>query len=120
EAACHAIDAAGAIALAQACAARGIASVHISSALVFDGMLSRAYAETEPPAPLSAYGRSKAAMEAGCVGLPGALVIRTGPILAADDPRSFAAMVIEALATGRPVRAADDHRITPVGATALV
>lgn len=46
--------------VAQACAARGIPFVHLSTDYVFDGTKSSAYVEDDPVAPLGMYGRSKA------------------------------------------------------------
>lgn len=50
--------------LAAACASAGIPLVHISTDYVFDGSKPGAYMESDPIAPLGAYGRSKAAGEA--------------------------------------------------------
>ena len=60
-------DAAGAFALnydapraaAQACAAAGVAFVHVSTDYVFDGAKGAPYAETDAKQPLNIYGRSK-------------------------------------------------------------
>jgi dTDP-4-dehydrorhamnose reductase len=120
EAACHAVNATGAIALARACAERGVASMNISSDLVFDGTSAQPYLESDTPAPLCAYGRSKAAMEAGCAGLPGASVIRTAAFFSADDPYNFASAVVVTLAAGRRFAAAADHVVTPTFVPALV
>ena len=49
--------------LAAACAAVGARLVHVSTDYVFDGTATSPYAEEEPLAPRSAYGRSKAAGE---------------------------------------------------------
>ncbi len=46
--------------LAKACALRDIRLVHISTDYVFDGKNDLGYRETDPVAPVSAYGRSKA------------------------------------------------------------
>lgn len=119
EAACHRVNAAGAIALARACADVGIASVSFSSDLVFDGDGARPHVEADPPAPCNAYGRSKAAMEAGCVTLPGALVIRTAAFFSADDPYNFAMAVADTLAAGHPFHAAADQKVSPSFVPAL-
>ena len=119
-AACHRVNATAAVALAEACAARGIACLSFSSDLVFDGTASRAYVESDPPRPLGAYGRSKAALEAGCAALPGSLIVRTAAFFSPHDPHNFAMGVVEALTRGRPFQAADDHVVTPTFVPALV
>jgi dTDP-4-dehydrorhamnose reductase len=48
---------------AQACAARGVTFVTVSTDYVFDGTLGRAYRESDAVNPLTAYGASKAAGE---------------------------------------------------------
>lgn len=49
--------------LAAACAARRIPMIHVSTDFVFDGKKTDPYLETDPVAPISVYGRSKAAGE---------------------------------------------------------
>jgi dTDP-4-dehydrorhamnose reductase len=53
----------GAGLLAAACAARGVPIVHLSTDFVFDGQKPDPYVETDSVAPLSVYGRTKAAGE---------------------------------------------------------
>ncbi|HEX8484063.1 sugar nucleotide-binding protein [Sphingomonas sp.] len=119
--ACKAVNVDGAVALARACDARGIPSVHFSSDLVFDGTAGRAYTEDDVPAPLSAYGRSKVAMEEGVGALPGAhMVIRTASIFSPEDPRNFAMAVTRALRRGRALFAAQDQIISPTYVLDLV
>ena len=57
--ACRALNADGPEQLARVCAARGLPLIHLSTDCVFDGRLDRPYDETDTPAPLSVYGRSK-------------------------------------------------------------
>jgi len=66
-------DAAGE--MARACAAEAIPFVHISTDYVFDGEKPEPYVETDPVAPLGAYGRSKAAGEAEVMAAGGAWTI---------------------------------------------
>jgi dTDP-4-dehydrorhamnose reductase len=54
-----AINAAGAGALSVAAADAGLPIVHVSTDYVFDGTKEGAYLETDPPAPLGVYGRTK-------------------------------------------------------------
>ena len=49
--------------LADACAQAGIPLVHLSTDFVFDGRKEEPYVESDPVAPLSVYGRTKAAGE---------------------------------------------------------
>lgn len=46
--------------LAEVCAARALPLLHVSTDFVFDGRKTGPYRETDPVAPLGAYGRSKA------------------------------------------------------------
>jgi dTDP-4-dehydrorhamnose reductase len=113
EAACYRANATGAIALAEACAARGIGCLGFSSDLVFDGETNRAYRESDVPKPLNAYGRSKVAMEEGCATLPSALVVRTAAFFSPWDQHNFATAVVRSLLSNEPFAAADDYVVTP-------
>ncbi len=64
QAACTALNRTGVAALAQACARKGVPLIHVSTDMVFDGHKSGDYVETDPVAPLSHYGRTKADGEA--------------------------------------------------------
>lgn len=57
------VNARGPAILAHACRSAGARLLHISTDYVFAGDASTPYRETEPPAPRSAYGRTKAAGE---------------------------------------------------------
>jgi dTDP-4-dehydrorhamnose reductase len=120
EAACHAANATGAVALARACAERGIANLAVSSHLVFDGDGDRPYRESDRPRPGNAYGRSKAALEAGCAGLPETLVVRTAAFFSLHDSHNFADAVATALARGQRFAAAADQVVSPTFVPGLV
>jgi dTDP-4-dehydrorhamnose reductase len=65
-------------ALARACARRDIPLVHVSTDYVFDGRKPEPYVETDPVAPMSVYGRSKAEGEAAVLAAGGrAVILRT-------------------------------------------
>lgn len=59
----HAINGAGAGAIADAAAALGVPIIHISTDYVFDGAKASAWTESDPVAPLGVYGASKLAGE---------------------------------------------------------
>lgn len=78
EALAHVVNAEAPGAIARACAGTGAALVHVSTDYVFDGTKPDPYVEADPVAPVSAYGRTKAAGERAVLdsGAPTA-VIRT-------------------------------------------
>lgn len=59
----HKVNAAGAGELAQQCQRAGVGLIHISTDYVFDGTTSAPYVESDPTAPINAYGRTKLAGE---------------------------------------------------------
>jgi dTDP-4-dehydrorhamnose reductase len=68
----------GAAAVARACATHHIPLIHISTDYVFDGSKPDAYVESDAIAPISTYGRSKAAGEAAIRQLlPHHVILRT-------------------------------------------
>jgi dTDP-4-dehydrorhamnose reductase len=72
-------NAAGPLALAQACAEQGVRFIHLSTDFVFDGTATQPYKPTAATAPLGEYGRSKRAGELAVQRLlPHALILRTG------------------------------------------
>lgn len=67
----------GARHVARAARSVGARLLHLSTDFVFDGKLSRAYAESDATAPLSVYGRSKLAGEKAVMEeCPGAVLVR--------------------------------------------
>jgi dTDP-4-dehydrorhamnose reductase len=121
EDACRRINALGAETLATACAAAGIPFVAFSSDLVFDGAKAAPYVESDPLAPLGAYGRSKAECEARVLAAhPGSLVVRTAAFFGPWDEWNFVTRTLGALALGVPVDAADDLVVSPTYVPDLV
>jgi dTDP-4-dehydrorhamnose reductase len=108
EAACFRANAEGAAIVARACAERGIHCTLFSSDLVFDGGQDGAYVEADAVAPLGAYGRSKAAMEATVQrDAPATLVVRTAAFFSPYDEHNFARAVERTLRAGQRFAAAD-------------
>jgi dTDP-4-dehydrorhamnose reductase len=101
--------------LARLAAERGIPLVHYSTNYVFDGARGE-YAETDAPAPLSAYGRSKLGGEQAVAAAGGrCYVVRTSVIFGPKgesglSKRSFVDLMLD-LASGRDVIQAVDDEI---------
>lgn len=70
--------------MAEACAARGLPLIHVSTDSVFDGEKTSPYLETDAPSPISAYGASKRAGELAVLDrAPRAAVVRTSWLFSA-------------------------------------
>jgi dTDP-4-dehydrorhamnose reductase len=77
--------------------AEGIPFVTFSSDYVFDGALDRPYVESDSPAPINAYGRSKVVGEQAALTLHcGALVIRTSWLISGTHPNFVARVLVAA------------------------
>ena len=110
----RAVNADGAANLAAACAGLGGRLVQISTDYVFAGDAGRPYAETDVPAPRTAYGRTKLAGEQAVLDrLPGSgFVVRTAWLYGAHGP-SFVGTMIK-LEEQRPtVDVVDDQHGQP-------
>ncbi|HEV2735255.1 MAG TPA: family 1 glycosylhydrolase, partial [Longimicrobiaceae bacterium] len=112
--ACMRENADGPTVLAAACARHGAALVTFSSDLVFDGAGDAPYLENDPVAPLSVYGRSKAAAESRVLdAFPGALVVRTSAFFGPWDEHNFVAVALRTLAAVHTFAAAEDATVSP-------
>jgi dTDP-4-dehydrorhamnose reductase len=111
--ACHLANAKGAIALAQACAERGISTLSFSSDLVFGDDIEGPRDESCAVNPLNVYGASKAAMEQAIGALEGRhLVARTAAFFSPHDAHNFAVHVVRTLSRGERFAAAADRVVT--------
>lgn len=106
----------GAANVAEAAAEAGAWLVHVSTDYVFDGPRSTPWHTDDPPAPRSAYGRTKLAGErAVLASSPTALVVRTGWLYGAGG-RNFVTAMLERGRGGDPLRVVDDQQGRPTWA----
>jgi dTDP-4-dehydrorhamnose reductase len=103
-------------AMAQAAAACGLPFLHVSTDYVFDGRKEGPWVEDDPPAPLSAYGRSKLAGERAVAAAGGPhLILRTAWVHAGHG-QNFVRTMLKAGA-GRPrLTVVDDQHGGPTAA----
>lgn len=103
---CRAVNVEGAVHVAQACERLGARLVSFSSDLVFDGAKASPYVESDGPAPLNVYGRSKRDAEAGVLAvMPGALVVRTSAFFGTGDDHNFVVRTLRQLRAHQRVAA---------------
>ena len=82
--------------LARACAASGARLIHVSTDYVFDGDARVPYPEDHPPAPRTAYGRTKLAGERAVLAeLPGGSVVVRTAWLYGVHGRSFVRTMLD-------------------------
>ena len=114
-----AVNAHGAGHVARAAHAIGARMLHVSTDYVFDGAKREPYVETDAPAPLGVYARSKRAGEeevlAACAG---AWIVRTGSLYGAGGRNFFHAILSRARA-GEPLRVIADQIVQPTWAREL-
>jgi dTDP-4-dehydrorhamnose reductase len=103
----------GAAAVAAAAERVGAAIVYPSTDYVFDGRKREPYVESDDPAPLSSYGRSKLAGErATAEANPRHFVVRTSWLFGVGG-RNFVETMLGLAAQGRSVRVIDDQVGSP-------
>ena len=96
--------------LANACLARGIRLVHVSTDYVFDGLGTRPYREDDPTEPRSVYGRTKLAGEKAVLQAdPSFLVVRTSWLFGRG--RNFIAAILDQAAKRRSGEASGPLRV---------
>lgn len=105
--------------VAAAAARAGARLVHLSTDSIFGG--DRApYDETAAPAPISDYGRAKAAAEALALAHPNAVAVRTSLIYGLEEMDNGTVWMAAALRAGRPVTLFTNQRRNPVWVETLV
>jgi len=104
----------GAFNVAAACARRGARLVHFSTNFVFDGRSSRPYVESDLPAPLGAYARSKLDGEVMVLeAQPAALVVRTAALFGGLRGQSFPERILGRVESSGRIRVVADQSINP-------
>jgi dTDP-4-dehydrorhamnose reductase len=115
----HAVNARAPGILAGEASRLGALLVHYSTDYVFDGAKRTPYVETDPAAPLGAYGASKLAGEqaiaaSGCAHL----ILRTGWVYAPRG-RNFLVTMLRLAETKEELRVVDDQRGAPTSCALL-
>jgi dTDP-4-dehydrorhamnose reductase len=99
--------------LTRACDAAGASLVHFSTDFVFDGLASAPYRESDAPAPLGAYGRSKLAGEQAVLASPGAHLVLRVCWLYGEGGRNFFSQVGNWLQQERELKVVSDQVSVP-------
>jgi len=110
--------------LALACRQSDARLVHFSTDYVFDGILGRAYAESDPVHPLGAYAVSKLGGELYAQAyLSRPLIVRTSGVFGPagrHTPRgNFPELMLRLAHEGKPIRVVEDHVASPTYAPLL-
>ncbi len=114
-----AVNAEGAGMLAQACQARGIPLIHVSTDYVFDGTKTSAYREDDAIDPLGIYGQSKAAGEDAVRRLnPQHAIVRTSWVYGPDGS-NFLKTMLRLAAERDEIGVVGDQHGAPTHATDL-
>jgi dTDP-4-dehydrorhamnose reductase len=108
------LNAAAPTILADICRGRGARMIHVSTDYVFDGKKTTPYTEDDTAEPVSIYGASKRAGEAGVLTATGgrALVARVSWVFGPDKP-SFVDQIVQRARAEEKVSAVADKISTP-------
>lgn len=99
--------------VAEACREVGARLVVLSTDYVFSGDSSEPYVESDPPAPLSAYGRSKVAAEEAALALGATGVVARTAWLYADHGTNFFLTMLRLADGSAEIRVVDDQCGSP-------
>jgi len=103
-------------AMARACAEVGGFLIHLSSDYVFNGLKQGAYAEDDPVAPLSVYGRTKSEGETAVrKEIERHVILRTSWVFASHG-NNFVRTMLRLAAEKEEIRVVNDQRGTPTAA----
>lgn len=106
-------------AIARALGGDGPALVQISTDFVFAGDKGEPYVESDPTAPLNAYGASKLAGEQAILAAcPRALILRTSWVVSSHG-KNFVKTMLRAAGEGRALKVVDDQFGRPTAARDL-
>ena len=105
--------------LATAAARAAIPLIHLSTDFVFDGTLRRAYRPSDPPCPINAYGRSKAAGEDAIRrAAPRHAILRTSWVVSPFG-KNFVRTILDKVRQNQQLRVVDDQFGRPTSALDL-
>ncbi len=104
--------------MAEACAARGLPFVHLSTDAVFDGVTDRPYVETDEARPLNVYGRSKLAGEQAVLAHPRTVVLRVSWVFSRYG-RNYVSFMLRLARERDVLRIVADQFGTPTDGEAL-
>ncbi|MXV45153.1 dTDP-4-dehydrorhamnose reductase [Saccharibacter sp. 17.LH.SD] len=105
--------------LARECMTRDIPFIHVSTDYVFDGRKGTPYVESDPIAPATAYGRTKAAGEQAILAMNGKnIILRTAWVYSAYG-KNFVRTMLNAGAKNPVLRVVGDQRGNPTSADDL-
>lgn len=100
--------------VARGAARVGARLIHLSTDVLFDGRKGR-YTESDPPSPITPYGRAKAAAEAIVAAeAENAVIVRTSLITGFEPPDRHTLWVLDSLRQGREIRLFTDEFRCPV------
>ncbi|MGA0543581.1 dTDP-4-dehydrorhamnose reductase [Neotabrizicola sp. VNH66] len=119
EAAATTVNGAAPGAMAQAAADLGLPFLHVSTDYVFSGEGTRGWSETDRPAPLNAYGRSKLAGETAVLAAGGnPLILRTSWVFSAHGT-NFVKTMLRLSESRSTLNVVEDQIGGPTPASAL-